>query len=153
MKLSMSSNRIHLVRLGAVLVVGVGVITASAVGCNTGGQGERCNPLLSHNECGSGLVCNGSISDCPEAYCCPTDTSEITSDLCKPGCAGGAFAEITASCSSSTPNPLCACFAGAPLLLRSNIQVDAGPECACFATDPDPVANCMPMMSDAGADM
>jgi hypothetical protein len=148
MKFSMSANGIHLVRLGAVVAAVAGLIAASAVGCDTGNQGDRCNPNLSHNECGGGLVCLTAqtmppLVDCPEAYCCPSDLSQATSNFCQPGCAGGAFSIITASCSTSSPNPLCACFAGASPLLPSNIQVDAGPECECFATDPDPIAHCM----------
>jgi hypothetical protein len=151
MKPSMLSNRMFLVRAGAVLLAGVGALVTASVGCDTGGQGERCNPSLSHNECGSGLACNSTITDCPEAYCCPTDPTKVTSNFCQPGCAGGAFSIITASCSTSSPNPLCACFAGAVPLIPSNVQVDAGPECECFATDPDPIANCMASSGDSGS--
>jgi hypothetical protein len=75
----------------------IGIALASLVvalfcagGCSTGAQGDRCNPSLSHDECGAGLACQRPV-DCPENYCCPPPGSgtAITSDFCKPGCNGG----------------------------------------------------------------
>jgi hypothetical protein len=78
--------------LGALAVIG---------GCdyNEGAEGDRCNPLLTSNECNSGLVCSGypigqstayPIAFCPENYCCPPDLSQSTNPYCQPGCNGGA---------------------------------------------------------------
>jgi hypothetical protein len=66
--------------LGLVCLVGGG-------GCNAGNLGERCNPDLSHDECGSGLSCQQPVN-CPENYCCPT-SGTTTNVFCQPGCNGG----------------------------------------------------------------
>jgi hypothetical protein len=58
-----------------------------ATGCDTGNEGQRCNPSLSHDECGGGLSCQ-QPTDCPENYCCPTSGTS-TNPYCQPGCAGG----------------------------------------------------------------
>ena len=60
---------------------------ALAAGCNQGGEGDRCNPDLSHDECGAGLHCTQPV-DCPENYCCPT-SGNSNNPYCQPGCAGG----------------------------------------------------------------
>ncbi len=58
--------------------------------CEQGREGDRCNPNLSHDECGSGLTCQ-QPENCPENYCCPTSGTS-TNPLCQPGCNGGAEA-------------------------------------------------------------
>lgn len=110
MSSSMFSKRLSLLlRLsGAVVVLG-GIVAAATEAClppdaGGGGSGDRCNPDLSHDECGSGLVCAGYtpaapqgdfilIPFCPENYCCAADsTGKITdtNPVCQPGCNGGA---------------------------------------------------------------
>lgn len=80
MNTTLSRISIALFCLGTVAVFGAG-------GCRIGKEGERCNPSLSHDECGSGLACTQPV-DCPENYCCPTSGTS-SSDYCQPGCAGG----------------------------------------------------------------
>ncbi len=86
--------------VGALLAV----LLFAGAGCLGGvsetnvSEGDRCNPLDSHNECGSGLVCTGQASSptlpfCPENYCCSVDSSgniNSTNINCQPGCNGGA---------------------------------------------------------------
>jgi hypothetical protein len=47
-----------------------------------GGEGDRCNPNLSHDECDNGLVCV-QPGACPEAYCCPVNASASSSAYCR----------------------------------------------------------------------
>jgi hypothetical protein len=56
----------------------------ASLACDTSQEGDRCNPLLAHNECNAGLVC-GIPRNCDptqpvhspyangEAYCCPAN--------------------------------------------------------------------------------
>jgi hypothetical protein len=78
-------------------------------------EGDRCNPLESHNDCSSGAVCTqastpsgapfgqGSgpvIPFCPENYCCSVDSNgniNSTNPNCQPGCNGGAASICTAA--------------------------------------------------------
>jgi hypothetical protein len=55
--------------------------------CTVGQEGERCNPDLSHDECGHGLSCQ-QPKDCPESYCCPASGNSDDPN-CQPGCNGG----------------------------------------------------------------
>jgi hypothetical protein len=100
--------------------------TFVVVACNEGGftddnvpEGDRCNPLASHNECSSGLVCTqatkpdgtgfgqGSgpiIPFCPENYCCSVDSNgniNSSNPNCQPGCNGGAAAICTGAAGSA----------------------------------------------------
>jgi hypothetical protein len=79
-------------------------------GCNGAGEGDRCNPLRSSDECGSGLFCSGSplglaaahpIDFCPNNYCCPANVTPSDSANCQPGCNGGA-ADICAADAGDT---------------------------------------------------
>jgi len=63
--------------------------------CEEGREGDRCNPDLSHDECGSGLSCQQPVN-CPENYCCPT-SGESTNPFCQPGCSGGLAAICAAT--------------------------------------------------------
>jgi hypothetical protein len=75
-------------RIGIALVVLAGALAlGGGGGCNVGNEGERCNPSLSHDECGSGLACTQPV-DCPESYCCPT-SGESSNANCQKGCNGG----------------------------------------------------------------
>jgi hypothetical protein len=75
-------------RIGIVLVVLAGALAlGGGGGCTVGQEGERCNPDLSHDECGSGLSCQ-QPKDCPENYCCPTSGTS-NNPYCQPGCNGG----------------------------------------------------------------
>jgi hypothetical protein len=49
-------------RIGTVLIGLVSTVSL-ATGCNQGAEGDRCNPDLSHDECGSGLQCTQPL-DC-----------------------------------------------------------------------------------------
>jgi hypothetical protein len=152
----------HIHRLGMIvlgLLAVFGILGALAVGClppdaGGGGEGDRCNPYLSHDECGSGLSCT-QPTDCPENYCCPA--TNPTSPFCQKGCAGGAYSEAVASfylsCSTSTPSPLCGCF-NPPIFAAGTqwaLQVDAGPQCYCFAQQ-DPVECLANFSAEAGTD-
>ena len=60
-----------------------GAALVSAASCIQGGnEGDRCNPLLSHNECDNGLTCQ-QPSGCAENYCCPADLTHSTSSFCR----------------------------------------------------------------------
>jgi hypothetical protein len=105
MKTSKFEKGISMVpRACALAGVILAVLSLAGAGCMGGfandnlNEGDRCNPLDSHNECGGGLVCTGQgssppIEFCPENYCCPVDANgNITSSnaFCQPGCNGGA---------------------------------------------------------------
>jgi hypothetical protein len=48
----------------------VGALVAVSGGCeHPTREGQRCNPLVAHDECASGLSCRPF--DCQFAYCCP----------------------------------------------------------------------------------
>jgi hypothetical protein len=74
-------------RIGVALLALVGTLALGGGGCNVGNEGERCNPSLSHNECGAGLSCQ-QPKDCPENYCCPTSGTSGNA-YCQTGCNGG----------------------------------------------------------------
>jgi len=101
-------------------------VTLVVVACNEGGftddnvpEGDRCNPLASHNECSSGLVCTQAskpdgtgfgqgtgpiLPFCPENYCCSVDSNgniNSSNPNCQPGCNGGAAAICTAAAGSA----------------------------------------------------
>jgi hypothetical protein len=111
---------------GLLLAGTLAAATFVAVACNEGGftddnvpEGDRCNPLASHNECSSGLVCTqaskpdgtgfgqGSgpiLPFCPENYCCSVDSMgniNSSNPNCQPGCNGGAAAICTAAAGSA----------------------------------------------------
>jgi hypothetical protein len=118
--------------LGLLLVP----LSVAGAGCLEGGftdsnvsEGNRCNPLDSHNECASGLVCTGQGSSpavpfCPENYCCSVDSNgniNSSNNFCKPGCAGGAMSICTA-----TKDPgACALAGGASLAVAMAMDEDA----------------------------
>ena len=118
--------------VGALLAV----LSFAGAGCEGGlsdtgvSEGNRCNPLDSHNECGSGLVCTGQGSSpavpfCPENYCCSVDSSgniNSTNDFCKPGCAGGA----ASICKANSDPGACAFAGGASLAAAMAMDEDAG---------------------------
>lgn len=79
--------KVQFVRTGALVCALALGLASIATGCDTGNEGERCNPNLSHDECGTGLSCQ-QPKDCPENYCCPTDGTS-SNPYCRPGCAGG----------------------------------------------------------------
>lgn len=75
-------------RLGAALFVAT-LLAAFSGGCAQGGEGDRCNPLLSHDECGGDtLVCSGPSTNyplpgtCVENYCCPKDPTKSSNPEC-----------------------------------------------------------------------
>jgi hypothetical protein len=115
------------------------VVFFAGAGCFTGGfgntnvsEGDRCNPLDSHNECASGLVCTGQASlsspavpFCPENYCCSVDGNgniNSTNPNCQPGCAGGA----ASICKGNADPGACAFAGGASLKVALAMDMDAG---------------------------
>lgn len=135
------SNR----RLVGCLAALVGGLTLTWTGCSGVGEGDRCNPLRTSDECGSGLFCSGSplglaaahpIDFCPDNYCCPANVTASDSPNCQPGCNGGAAdlcaadAGDTAACAfascvadASDPSTCVGATAAAP-------AAEAGPEAA-----------------------
>ena len=55
-------------------------LCASSFGCSVG-EGERCNPDRTTDECASGLACT-TPADCVISVCCPTSGKSTD-----PGCA------------------------------------------------------------------
>jgi hypothetical protein len=125
MKTSMFEKGIPMVPRACVvfglLFAGLLVAAAGCIGGFTNdnlSEGDRCNPLDSHNECGSGLVCTGqasspAIPSCPENYCCSVNgngTINSTHPNCQPGCNGGA-----ASICAANMDPAACALAGMPL--------------------------------------
>jgi hypothetical protein len=115
-------------RLGACLFALAGALVLGAGACNEAGQGDRCNPLRSSNECGGGLVCAGNpigqsaaypIPFCPENYCCPLnadgtlDFAGASSPYCQPGCNGGAAALCAAEGADAEACAVSACLGDA----------------------------------------
>jgi hypothetical protein len=74
MKASTSRNA------AALIFVAAGLL-ALGDGCDGGREGDRCNPLLSHDECGNGLSCQ-QPSTCAENYCCPSPASASSNPYC-----------------------------------------------------------------------
>jgi hypothetical protein len=117
--------------VGAILailpVVGVGCGAFTESGTS---EGNRCNPLLSHDECSSGLVCTGrqsapAVPFCPENYCCSVDSKgdiNSTNPNCQPGCNGGA----ASICTASKDPGACAFAGGASLSTAMAMDEDAG---------------------------
>jgi hypothetical protein len=103
MKLLNGSNR--LVAIARLRVVFAAFVATALVtpACDVGKEGERCNPLLTNDECGSGLSCQ-EPTDCPESYCCPT-MGTSTNPYCQHGCAGGLAAICAASPAASPDCP------------------------------------------------
>jgi hypothetical protein len=82
MKSSALANRSFLAHASTVMVTLTLGLFAVGTGCVGGGDGDRCNPLLSHDECNDGLTCV-QPSTCVESYCCPSDPSKSTSPFCR----------------------------------------------------------------------
>ena len=112
-------------------------LSFAGAGCQGGlsdtgvSEGNRCNPLDSHNECASGLVCTGQGSSpavpfCAENYCCSVDGNgniNSTNAYCQPGCAGGAVS----ICKATSDPGACALAGGASLEAAMAMDEDAGP--------------------------
>jgi hypothetical protein len=76
-------------RAGVLLVLSLGLVAVGGPACNEGREGDRCNPLLSHDECGGGaLVCSGPGTayplpgGCVENYCCPKNAASSSNPEC-----------------------------------------------------------------------
>lgn len=63
----------------AVIAIATLLVVANA--CDGGREGDRCNPNLSHDECGAGLSCVAP-STCVETYCCPANASSSSNAYC-----------------------------------------------------------------------
>jgi hypothetical protein len=74
-------------RITALFLTAASALVLGGAGCQQGQEGDRCNPSLSHDECGAGLSCQQPV-DCPENYCCPKSGAS-SNPYCQPGCAGG----------------------------------------------------------------
>ena len=136
MKTSVFTKGISMLSRACILVGALlAVLSLAAAGCLGGvgetnvSEGDRCNPLDSHNDCSSGLVCTGQQSSppvpfCPENYCCSVDSNgnlNSTNINCQPGCNGGAMAICTA-----TKDPgACALAGGASLAAAMALDEDA----------------------------
>jgi hypothetical protein len=104
-------------------------------------EGDRCNPLDSHNECSSGLVCTGQGSSpavpfCPENYCCSVDSSgniNSTNPNCQPGCNGGA----ASICKANSDPGACLLSDGGSLAASQAADEDAAPTSSDDASTPD----------------
>jgi hypothetical protein len=89
------------------------------VACAIGRDGERCNPYLTHDECGPGLACTQPV-DCPESYCCPaSDPSSSTSAYCQRGCNGGQASMCAAGADAD-------CVGRSPQGAAANTDADGG---------------------------
>jgi hypothetical protein len=92
-------------RFMATLATAV-VLLAPSYACNEGAEGDRCNPSLSHDECGAGLSCQ-TPSDpktgatCGESYCCPTPATSSSNSFCN----GSNFSEIGSNGMPNCPTP------------------------------------------------
>ena len=107
---SRSRRRKSLVaRVGVFFAVVAGLFTLGS-GCDGGREGERCNPLLSHDECGGGLSCQ-QPSTCAENYCCPSPSTSSNDPYCNgtgcpapdAGAAGAVESGIDDGGDASTP--------------------------------------------------
>jgi hypothetical protein len=137
MKNSMFVKGIPMLARASTLVGALfAVLSFAGAGCEGGltdngvSEGNRCNPLDSHNECGGGLVCTGQGSSpavpfCPENYCCPVDSNGAISGanaFCQPGCAGGA----ASICKANADPGACALAGGASLQAAMAMDEDGG---------------------------
>jgi hypothetical protein len=75
----------------AIVIIGAGCLPPDAGG---GKEGDRCNPLLSHDECGGTTLACTQPPFCPENYCCPVNGAS-SNPFCQTGCNGGAAAICT----------------------------------------------------------
>jgi len=109
------------------------VLAIAGAGCgwteSNVSEGDRCNPLESHDSCASGLVCTGqgsapSVPFCPENYCCSVDSSgnlNSSNPNCQPGCSGGA----ASICAADKDPGACAFADGASLEAAMAMDEDA----------------------------
>jgi hypothetical protein len=122
------------------LVAGILLALAGCIGGwsdDNVGEGNRCNPYLSHNECASGLACTVSswqVSNagtlaynglfvpalgsgagpvqmyCPENYCCPVDSNGNLMASSDPNCQAGCNGGAQSIC-TATGDPAACAFA------------------------------------------
>jgi hypothetical protein len=86
---SILRSRLVAARAGAVVLLSAVAIPLFGQGCAEGRDGDRCNPALSHDECGGDtLVCSGPGTShplpggCVENYCCPKRPLTSSSPEC-----------------------------------------------------------------------
>jgi hypothetical protein len=88
--------------LRALLALLGGAAMLLTAACDEGNEGDRCNPLESHNDCNGSLVCT-QPQFCAENYCCPANVTPSDNAYCQPGCAGGAASICAAVMDASAP--------------------------------------------------
>ena len=91
----MRSNQLNSAVNRIVVLVAFLCGVASLGACDGGNEGDRCNPDLSHNDCGAGLTCV-TPSTCVENYCCPADPSTSSNNYCNGKSCPSADADTTA---------------------------------------------------------
>jgi hypothetical protein len=64
------------------LAAAVGLFALTCAAACKPSEGDRCNPLLFSDECGSGLACTYPAG-CGVAYCCPPSTTNAPA-TCQP---------------------------------------------------------------------
>jgi hypothetical protein len=86
--MNFSANRLTFRVLAALAFIAVASV-AFGGGCDSGNEGSRCVPTLSHDECGGDtLVCSGPGTNyplpgnCVENYCCPRDPTKSAVAYC-----------------------------------------------------------------------
>lgn len=85
MRIESSNRRWIVARVCALGIVGLVLAAVYGTGCELGGkEGDRCNPLVLHDECNSSLHCTRAT--CSEAYCCPVDRSSSDPHCNAAGC-------------------------------------------------------------------
>jgi hypothetical protein len=68
-------------------VLTLAMVVAGCLEGGGGGEGERCNPDLSHNECNGSLTCQTvfdpvTLATCGESYCCPVVPTTSSNGYC-----------------------------------------------------------------------
>jgi len=84
------TTRSFWVRFGGVGLVAGLFLAISAGGCSNTADGDRCDPVLSHDECANGPTSVCMVpTNCADAFCCKADgtSTEANCQPCVPGVA------------------------------------------------------------------
>jgi hypothetical protein len=82
MKSSPSKNSSAVYIYVVSLALAVLAVAAISNGCVGGAEGDRCNPALSHDECGGARLTCQQPATCVESFCCPNPASSSTNPYC-----------------------------------------------------------------------